>query len=337
MQQILESLFRRVKGRTLVLMSAAVVGTLALSGLGIGTALAAPASTSPMWVLSINGQTVAASKDEDTLTQLYEDAVDSYRTDSVSTLKVLSAVQIRSEDSALLKDAADAPLSSKAAVLNKLAVQTISTATEVTEIPCGSVTVEDDSLYTDESYTVEGHAGEQTTTYDVISVNGVEKLRKQTGSTTTVEAQDTVTYVGTKERAEYIWPAHGNYTGSYGIDTINGAHRKHAGIDIAGAAGSDICAARAGTVVYAGWDNGGYGNLVVVEHDNGTHTYYAHNSAICVSVGDTVEQGEKIAEMGATGRVTGVHCHFELRLGNFEGLCVAATSDPMEYLALSEL
>ena len=141
MQQKMESIFRRVKGRTLVLMSAAVIGTLALS---VGTALAAPVGTSPVWVLSINGQAVAASKDEDALTQLYEDAVDSYRTDSVSTLKVLSAVQIRREESVLVKDAVDTPLSTKSAVLDKLAVQTISSVTEVTEIPCQTVTVEDD-------------------------------------------------------------------------------------------------------------------------------------------------------------------------------------------------
>ena len=183
MQQKLESIFRRVKGRTLVLMSAAVIGTLALS---VGTALAAPVGTSPVWVLSINGQAVAASKDEDALTQLYEDAVDSYRTDSVSPLKVLSAVQIRREESVLVKDAVDTPLSTRSAVLDKLAVQTISSVTEVTEIPSQTVTVEDDSLYTDESYTVEGHAGAQITTYDVISVNGVEKLRKQTGAATTI-------------------------------------------------------------------------------------------------------------------------------------------------------
>ena len=90
-------------------------------------------------------------------------------------------------------------------------------------------------------------------------------------------------------------------------------------------------------MVYAGWDNGGYGNLVVIQHDNGTHTYYAHNSSIYVSVGDSVEQGEQIAAMGATGRVTGVHCHFEVRSGEYAGLYVAETLNPMDYLDLSDL
>ena len=336
MQQKLETLFRQVKGRTLAL-SVALTGALVLGGLGIGSAMAAAPSDAQAWFLNVNGQTVATAADEDTLIQLYEEAVDSYRTDSVSSLKVLSAVQIHAENVPLLKDAADTPISAKTHLLNKLSVQTISTVTETTEIPYETVTVEDDSLYTDESYTEEGQVGEQTTTYEIVSINGIEKLRKQTGTATTVEPVNAVVHVGTRERNEFIWPAHGSYTGNYGIDTINGAHRKHAGIDIAGASGSAICAARAGTVVYAGWDNGGYGNLVVIEHDNGTHTYYAHNSSIYVSVGQTVEQGEQIAAMGATGRVTGVHCHFEVRLGSFQGLYIASTTDPMNYLSLSDL
>ena len=336
MQQKLETLFRRVKGRTLAL-SVALTGALVLGGLGIGSAMAAAPAASQAWFLNVNGQTVATASDEDTLIQLYEEAVDSYRTESVSSLKVLSAVQIHAENAPLLKDAANTPVSAEANLLNKLAVQTVSTVTETTEIPYETVTVEDDSLYTDESYTEEGQVGVLTTTYEVVSINGTEKLRKQTGSATTAEPVNAVVHVGTRERNEFIWPAHGNYTGNYGIDTINGAHRKHAGIDIAGASGSAICAARAGTVVYAGWDNGGYGNLVVIEHDNGTHTYYAHNSSICVSVGQTVEQGEQIAAMGATGRVTGVHCHFEVRLGSFQGLYIADTTDPMNYLDLSDL
>lgn len=336
MQQKLEALFHKGMGRTLVL-SVALTGALVLGGLGIGSAMAAAPDASQAWFLNINGQTVAAAADEDTLVQLYEEAVDSYRTDSVTSLKVLSAVQIHAENAPMLKNAGTTPESTKTYLLDKLSVQTVSTVTETAEIPYETVTVEDDSLYTDESYTEEGHVGEQTTTYEIVSINGTEKLRKQTGTATTVEPENEVVHVGTRERNEFVWPAHGNYTGNYGIDTINGANRKHAGIDIAGASGSDICAARAGTVVYAGWDNGGYGNLVVIEHDNGTHTYYAHNSSIYVSVGQTVEQGETIAAMGATGRVTGVHCHFEVRLGSFNGLYIADTTDPMNYLDLNDL
>lgn len=58
----------------------------------------------------------------------------------------------------------------------------------------------------------------------------------------------------------------------------------------------------------------GYGYLVIITHDNGTQTYYGHNSSLVVSVGERVYQGQTIAKAGSTGRSTGVHCHFEVRV-----------------------
>lgn len=88
------------------------------------------------------------------------------------------------------------------------------------------------------------------------------------------------------------------------------------GIDIAAAYGTAIYAAAAGEVIISksdnGW-NGGYGNYIVIKHDNGTQTLYAHLSANNVSVGDTVAQGDVIGAMGASGKVTGTHLHFEIR------------------------
>ncbi|MBJ7455611.1 MAG: M23 family metallopeptidase [Thermoleophilia bacterium] len=87
----------------------------------------------------------------------------------------------------------------------------------------------------------------------------------------------------------------------------------HEGIDIAGASGTPIAAAAAGTVIVAGW-SGGYGNLVVIDHGNGISTAYAHNSSIAVSVGQSVGQGTVVSGMGTTGHSTGVHLHFEVRV-----------------------
>lgn len=89
------------------------------------------------------------------------------------------------------------------------------------------------------------------------------------------------------------------------------------GVDIAAPVGTSIVAAAAGDVIVArqgGW-NGGYGSYVVIRHPNGTQTLYAHASAVLVSVGQYVSQGETIARVGNSGRSTGAHLHFEIRGG----------------------
>ena len=106
-------------------------------------------------------------------------------------------------------------------------------------------------------------------------------------------------------------PAEGVLTSSFGIR--NG--KNHTGIDIGGSSGSDICASVSGTVSYAGW-LGGYGNYIVIDHENGLQTAYGHCSSILVSEGERVKQGQKIAYMGSTGNSTGPHLHFEIKQNN---------------------
>jgi murein DD-endopeptidase MepM/ murein hydrolase activator NlpD len=107
----------------------------------------------------------------------------------------------------------------------------------------------------------------------------------------------------------FSWPAAGKLTSRFGRRW----GRMHKGIDIAGPVGTPINAAADGTVISAGWNSGGYGNLVELKHSDGTTTRYGHNSRLSVSVGQTVRQGQQLAEMGSTGHSTGSHLHFEIR------------------------
>ena len=86
----------------------------------------------------------------------------------------------------------------------------------------------------------------------------------------------------------------------------------HKGLDIGAPKGTPIKAAGAGTVIYAGYNDGGYGYLVQISHGSGVQTYYAHCSKLYVSTGDKVEAGDTIAAVGSTGRSTGNHLHFEV-------------------------
>jgi murein DD-endopeptidase MepM/ murein hydrolase activator NlpD len=120
----------------------------------------------------------------------------------------------------------------------------------------------------------------------------------------------------------YIWPAKGVLTSGFGWRW----GRMHKGVDIAAPIGTPVVAAAPGEVISAGWNSGGYGNLVKVQHDDGSITLYAHNSRILVRPGQKVEQGELISEMGSTGFSTGPHLHFEVHPGG------ASAANPIAFL-----
>jgi len=87
----------------------------------------------------------------------------------------------------------------------------------------------------------------------------------------------------------------------------------HPGLDLVGRAGDPVYAADNGFVVYAGWSNVGYGNLIVIDHGNGWQTWYAHLSLAYVACGQNVWQGSTIGGIGSTGNSSGPHLHFETR------------------------
>jgi murein DD-endopeptidase MepM/ murein hydrolase activator NlpD len=110
----------------------------------------------------------------------------------------------------------------------------------------------------------------------------------------------------------------------YRYDPFNGGGATHAGVDMAGPLGTPIYASADGVVVRAGWV-GAYGNMVEVDHGRGLMTRYGHLSAINVNVGERVSQGDVIAAMGSTGRSTGSHLHYEVRING-------AAVNPMPFL-----
>ena len=212
-----------------------------------------------------------------------------------------------------------------------LSVQTVEEVTYTQSIPCPVEEVEDSSMYVGETRTItQGVEGQEEVNATVTYVNGQETERTVNSTTTLQEPTTTVKAVGTKEKprtassGSYQWPIYGRITSYFGGRYIFGSYSYHSGIDISASYGAAVCAADGGTVTYAGY-RGSYGNLVVITHDNGTQTYYGHNSSLTVSVGDKVYKGQQIARAGSTGRSTGVHCHFEIRVNG-------TSVNPLSYL-----
>ncbi len=137
-----------------------------------------------------------------------------------------------------------------------------------------------------------------------------------------VAALDTSTDPPSANGTSFRWPVRGRIISDYGSKP--GGERND-GINLAVPEGTAVKAAEAGTVIYAGNELAGYGNLVLVRHADGWVSAYAHNSTLTVSKGDPVQRGQTIAQAGMSGSVTSPQVHFELRKG-------AKPVNPMDYL-----
>lgn len=167
---------------------------------------------------------------------------------------------------------------------------------------------------------VPGELGEKSNVVDVHYVNGAEETRTVVSSTIIKEPVTEQIGIGTYSASpssssttlngtgEFSWPVNGGYISDPFI-----SNRNHKGLDIAAPAGTEIYAAADGVVTVAGWNSGGYGYLIMIDHGNGYTTVYGHCSVIWAYVGQTVSRGQSIGAVGSTGNSTGNHLHFEVR------------------------
>lgn len=182
-------------------------------------------------------------------------------------------------------------------------------------IPFETENVDTESMYEgDQRITVQGEEGKRDIKAYVVEENGVVADREILEEKIHAEPVTRVVAVGTKERpatmatGTFINPTRGRLTSPFGMR----GGRRHTGIDIANSTGTPITAADAGRVSFAG-TRGAYGRLVIIDHENGYQTYYAHMNTISVSAGERVHKDQRIGTVGSTGRSTGPHLHFEVR------------------------
>ncbi|MDV4150792.1 peptidoglycan DD-metalloendopeptidase family protein [Clostridium sp. AL.422] len=198
---------------------------------------------------------------------------------------------------------------------------------EVNTIKPSTIIIPTETLYLGESKIEEGVYGTKIDTKEITVESGKITASKIIKEDIIRDQVSKKIYRGTKNPYEYgvaflSHPTRGGYmTSGYG-ERWNSFHK---GIDIAGDIGDNVFAAMDGEVIYAEYNDGGYGNLIIIEHEDDMNTYYGHLSEYNVKLGDRVKKGDIIGKVGNTGFSTGPHLHFELRVED-------EAVDPTEYI-----
>ena len=199
----------------------------------------------------------------------------------------------------------------------ELTIMTVEQSTYEEEYFAEVEYVYNDNWYTTKSVVIqEQEAGYHEVTALITKRNGVEESREMIDEVILKEPVKKIIEIGTQTPPTYIKPlSGGRQTSGYGKRKAptKGASTNHRAIDWATPTGTAIWASSGGTVSVAGWQSG-YGYVVYINHPDGNQTRYGHLSKILVSTGQKVKQGQKIALSGNTGRSTGPHLHFELRV-----------------------
>ena len=201
-----------------------------------------------------------------------------------------------------------------------LDILTAETAVYDQEVPYQIIEEKRDNLYTTQTQLIRaGRSGVSKITARIYRCNGIEQSRDILNEEAISQPVDRIIAVGTKEPAlfvdnsrgdgRYVWPTQGRLSSPFGWRW----GRMHEGIDIANLRGTPIYAADGGTIIYAARKSG-YGNFIIIYHGDGRETCYGHLNDYAVGVGDTVDKGQLIGYMGNTGRSTGPHLHFEIRI-----------------------
>ena len=211
----------------------------------------------------------------------------------------------------------------------RLDVSATRSVTYTEAIPYETITRENDAL--DQTYRAtvqEGSEGEAVVTAQIETLDGEEQRRTILARTVLSQATDEIVEVGTRNvgigTGDFMVPV-SSYTFTSGFKMRWG--RLHGGVDLAVPEGTPVYAADNGKVIVAGNLGDGYGNYIILDHQNGYKTLYAHNSELLVSVGDVVAQGEQLALSGNTGNSTGPHVHFEIQVNDEK-------VDPQQFVTL---
>ena len=219
-----------------------------------------------------------------------------------------------------------------------VAIETVVTKTEFVreQIPFVTEYVYDDNLPEGLSTPIStGRNGLRNATYSVEYTDGKETSRRLIDEEIVSEPIKEVRKLGTRPLTEeekaykstgtYIYPSQGTVTSVYGWRVLGGRNEFHKGLDMRSDKGLELVASDGGVVIQASDIHNGYGLCVMIQHDDGTITRYAHCSELYVAENQKVKQGQPIGKMGSTGFATGVHVHFEM-------IRNGTTINPMPYM-----